>query len=138
MLFRSYALIVVNFSNGDMVGHTGKREAILKAVEVLDHEVGRVLSVAEKTDYSVVMTADHGNCEEMVDPATGEPHTQHTIYPVPCLVMDEQAWHLSCVGGLNSIAPTVLHLMGLRIPEQMTGRSLLLKPIRKVPSQCAE
>lgn len=131
---REYALIVVNFSNGDMVGHTGKREAILTAVEALDHEVGRVLSVAEKIDYSVVMTADHGNCEEMVDPTTGEPHTQHTIYPVPCLIMDEQAWQLSCVGGLSSIAPTVLHLMGLRIPEQMTGRSLLLKPIRKVPS----
>ncbi|MCF6217601.1 MAG: 2,3-bisphosphoglycerate-independent phosphoglycerate mutase [Gammaproteobacteria bacterium] len=126
---KRYALIVVNFANGDMVGHTGKRKAILKAVEAMDQQVGRVLNTAESESYSVLLTADHGNCEEMVDPITGEPHTQHTLYPVPCLILDKHPWQLSCVGGLSSVAPTVLHLMGLPIPEQMTGRSLLLKPI---------
>lgn len=126
-----YGLIVVNFANGDMVGHTGKREAILQTVEVLDAQVGRVLGFAEERGFSVVLTADHGNCEEMVDPVTGEPHTQHTIYPVPCMIMDKCAWQLSTVGGLSAIAPTVLHLMGLRIPESMTGHSLLIKPLQK-------
>jgi len=127
-----YALIVVNFANGDMLGHTGKRDAILTTVEVLDREVGRVLDSAEKNNFSVVLTADHGNCEEMIDPVTGAPHTQHTLYPVPCLIMDECAWLLSSVGGLSAIAPTILHLLGLRIPEQMSGHSLLLKPLVKM------
>ncbi len=132
---KRYALIVVNFANGDMVGHTGIREAILKAVEALDQQVGRVLNTAESERYSVLLTADHGNCEEMVDPITGEPHTQHTLYPVPCLIMDKHPWQLSSMGGLSSVAPTVLHLMGLPIPEQMTGRSLLLKPIMPASSR---
>ena len=74
------------------------------------------------------LTADHGNCDEMVDPVTGEPHTQHTVYPVPCLVIDETHWQLSIGAGLASIAPTVLQLMGLPQPEGMTHRSILLSP----------
>jgi len=126
---RQYAFIVVNFANGDMVGHTGKREAIIQTVEALDQQVGRVLDKAVERGYAALVTADHGNCEEMVDPVTGEPHTQHTVYPVPCLVINETPWQLSIGAGLSSIAPTVLHLMGLPIPESMSGRSLLLKPI---------
>jgi 2,3-bisphosphoglycerate-independent phosphoglycerate mutase len=126
---KEYAFIVVNFANGDMVGHTGKRDAIIKTVEVLDEQVGRVLDAAVTNNFSVILTADHGNCEEMVDPVTREPHTQHTVYPVPCMVIDEKPWQLSVGAGLSSIAPTVLHLMGLRHPEGMSGRSLLLKPI---------
>jgi 2,3-bisphosphoglycerate-independent phosphoglycerate mutase len=127
-----YAFMVVNFANGDMVGHTAKRHAILSAVKTLDEEVGRILLAAEKLEYSVVMTADHGNCEEMVDPLTGAPHTQHTTYPVPCLVMDKDNWKLSCTGGLANIAPTILQLMGIRQPETMTGISLLLKSFQRV------
>ncbi len=125
---QEFAFIVVNFANGDMVGHTAKREAVIKAVETLDKEAGRVIKCARKNGYSVILTADHGNCDEMVDPVTGEPHTQHTVYPVPCLVIDDMKWQLSTDGGLQNIAPTVLQLMGLRRPEKMTGKSLLLGP----------
>lgn len=124
-----HALIVVNFANGDMVGHTAVPHAVIQAVEALDREVGRVLDAAVNAGYSVLLTADHGNCEEMVDPATGEPHTQHTTYPVPCMIVDEDNWQLSCAGGLANVAPTVLELMGLRIPAAMRAGSLLLKKL---------
>jgi 2,3-bisphosphoglycerate-independent phosphoglycerate mutase len=116
---------VVNFANGDMVGHTAVEEAVVKAVEALDREVGRVLQCADAAGYSIILTADHGNCEEMVDPATGEPNTQHTTYPVPCVISDEQVWKLSCGGGLANIAPTILQLMGLKIPGSMVSSLLL-------------
>ncbi len=126
-----YAFIVVNFANGDMVGHTGIADAAITAVETLDRQAGRVLDAASNANWSVVLTADHGNCEEMVDPVSGEAQTQHTVYPVPCLIMDETAWQLTVGAGLSSIAPTVLHLLGLPVPEAMTGRSLLLKPLAR-------
>ena len=125
-----YALIVVNFANGDMVGHTAREDAIIHAVETLDREVGRVLDAAIAADYSFILTADHGNCDEYIDPLTGEANTQHTVYPVPCIVADEQDWQLSCVGGLSNIAPTILQLMGLTQPAEMTAASLLLRPLR--------
>ena len=127
---KQYAFIVVNFANGDMVGHTAIQDAVIHAVEALDQEVGRVLDAAVASDYSVIVTADHGNCEEMVNPITHAPHTQHTIYPVPCLVIDEQHWQLSCEGGLANIAPTVLDLMGINIPPGMQATSLLLKALQ--------
>jgi len=132
MALGRYAFIVVNFANGDMVGHTAKRHAVLAAVKTLDEEVGRVLTSAENSGYSVILTADHGNCEEMVDPLTGEPHTQHTTYPVPCMIMDKENWKLSCNGGLSNIAPTVLQLMGIRQPETMRAHSLLLKSFKRL------
>ena len=122
-----YAFIVVNFANGDMVGHTAVESAVIQAIEALDTEVGRVLDAALANDYSVIVTADHGNCEELVDPVSGGPHTQHTLYPVPCLVVDKDQWRLACNGGLASVAPMVLQLLGLPIPEEMTGSSLLIK-----------
>jgi 2,3-bisphosphoglycerate-independent phosphoglycerate mutase len=125
-----YAFVLVNFANGDMVGHTAVREAVIRAVETLDHEVGRVLDAAVAAGCSVILTADHGNCDEMVDPATGEPHTQHTVYPVPCLVVNHIPWRLAVGAGLSSIAATVIHLMGLNRPPQMTGKSLLLQPVK--------
>jgi 2,3-bisphosphoglycerate-independent phosphoglycerate mutase len=128
----SYPLIVVNFANGDMVGHTAVADAVIRAVETLDREAGRVLDAAVANDYSVVLTADHGNCEELLDPATDMPQTQHTPYPVPCLVVDSLTWQLSNAGGLANVAPTVLELMGLPKPEAMTARSLLLRPVREV------
>lgn len=122
-----FGFILVNFANGDMVGHTAVREAVIAAVEALDMHVGRVLDAAVEASYSVVLTADHGNCDEMVDPVTQEPHTQHTLYPVPCMVIDEANWHLLPGGDLSSVAPTVLQLMGLQQPSEMTGKSLLMR-----------
>ena len=115
-----------------MVGHTASRHAVLTAMKTQDEEVGRVLDAAEVAGYSVLLTADHGNCEEMVDPLTGEPHTQHTTYPVPCMVMDVDNWKLSCQGGLSGVAPTVLELMGIPRPECMTSPSILLQSRQRV------
>ena len=123
---QQYEFLVVNFANGDMVGHTAVRDAVIKAVEVLDKEVGRVLDVAVESGYSVVLTADHGNCEEMVDPKTGEPHTQHTQYPVPCMVIDRDVQSLAEGETLSAIAPTLLKLMGMPKSEAMSGISLIL------------
>lgn len=122
-----YGFLVVNFANGDMVGHTAVREAVLKAVETLDTEVGRVMDCAIEEGYSIILTADHGNCDEMVDPVTKEPHTQHTIYPVPCLVVDKEPWKLATGENLSAIAPTLLEMMGIKQPEEMKGKSLLLE-----------
>ncbi len=130
-----YAFIIVNFANGDMVGHTAKSEAIIRAVECLDEQAGRVIDTALSKNYSVILTADHGNCEEMIDPVTGLPHTQHTLYPVPCVIMDKVSWELSCNASLSNIAPTVLQLMGLEQPSIMTSSSILLRektPIAKL------
>ena len=127
---KKYGFMVVNFANGDMVGHTAVPGAIVKAVEALDKEVGRVLDKAVEHEYSVILTADHGNCDEYIDPITGEPHTQHTVYPVPFLVIDQSIWRLSTGGGLSNIAPTALQLMGLQKPKAMKGKSLLLEEIK--------
>ena len=124
-----YGFIVVNFANGDMVGHTAVEKAVIRAVETLDTQVGRVIDAAIGNDFSVVLTADHGNCEEMVDAITGTPHTQHTLYPVPCMIIDKAAWQLSCSSGLANVAPTILQLMGLEIPAEMTSKSLLIREI---------
>ncbi len=124
----AYGFLLVNFANGDMVGHTAVREAVIRAVETVDTEVGRLVEVAQAYGLSIIITADHGNCDEMVDPVTGEPHTQHTVYPVPCLVIDEAEPRLRTGGGIAHIAATVLELMGLPVPKKMK-RSLLLNPI---------
>jgi 2,3-bisphosphoglycerate-independent phosphoglycerate mutase len=125
---KDYPFIVVNFANGDMVGHTAVRESVIQAVEVLDEQVGRVMDAAVAEGYSVILTADHGNCDEMVDPVTGSPHTQHTLYPVPCLIIDKIPWRLSIGAGIDRIAPTVLALMGIPKPAAMPTESLLLMP----------
>jgi 2,3-bisphosphoglycerate-independent phosphoglycerate mutase len=124
-----YEFIVVNFANGDMVGHTAVVAAIIEAVEVLDREVGRVLDAALASHYSVILTADHGNCDEMVDPETGKPHTQHSNHPVPCLVIDDQVQTLRAGGNLSAIAPTVLQLMGIAQPEVMSGSSVIAESL---------
>lgn len=130
-----YSFIVVNFANGDMVGHTAKPDAVIEAIETLDREAGRVMDAAVAHEYSILLTADHGNCEELIDPVTGAPHTQHTLYPVPCLIVDEQAWQLSCSGGLANVAPTILQMLGLEQPVNMTASSLLLKPLSRPAEQ---
>lgn len=112
-----YEFVVVNFANGDMVGHTGVFDAAVKAVEAVDTELGRIIDAADRNGYAVVITSDHGNCEEMRDDA-GNVLTNHTVGKVWCFVRDES---VSTVhpGGLNNVAPTVLKLMGLKIPSEM-------------------
>lgn len=124
---KKYAFIVTNFANADMVGHTARRQAIIRSVETLDQESHRVFRVALENNWRVLLTADHGNCDEMVNPNTGEPHTQHTEYPVPFLIMGQGPVRLSTGRGLADIAPTVLELLGVPQPRVMTGRSLILK-----------
>lgn len=109
--------IVVNFANGDMVGHTGNIEASIKAVEAVDRELGQIFDKAKESDYAVVLTSDHGNCEEMKD-ADGNVLTNHTVGKVWCFVAAPGVDKVK-TGGLNNIAPTVLTLMGLEIPEEM-------------------
>jgi 2,3-bisphosphoglycerate-independent phosphoglycerate mutase len=122
-----YDFILVNFANGDMVGHTARREPIIRAVETLDLESHRVFRVALERGWRIMLTADHGNCDEMVDPVSGEPHTQHSEYPVPFLLMGEGRVRLRIGRGLADVAPTVLDLLDLPRPAEMTGRSLILK-----------
>jgi len=121
-----YAFILVNFANPDMVGHTGVLPAAISAVDTIDHCIGRILASAKAHDTAVVITADHGNCETMLD-EHGHPHTAHTTNPVPFIVMDERqkGTSLQAGGRLCDVAPTVLALMGLGQPSEMEGHSLL-------------
>ncbi len=112
-----YDFIVVNFANGDMVGHTGDFQAGIKAVEAVDHELGQIIELAKEKNYSLIITSDHGNCEEMKSPE-GKTLTNHTTYDVFCFVMSEGVDKVKN-GGLNNIAPTVLKLMNLEIPSEM-------------------
>lgn len=122
-----YDLMVLNYANGDMVGHTGVLEAAIKAVEAVDTCVGRVVAAVQKMGGALVITADHGNCEQMIDPATGGPHTAHTTYDVDLLVVDDRfkGKPLREGGRLADIAPTLLHMMALDPPKEMEGTSLL-------------
>ena len=122
-----YAFILVNFANGDMVGHTAIPEAIIKAVETLDLQGHRVIDSALKHGWRILLTADHGNCDEMVDPVCGQPHTRHTGYPVPLLLAGAGNVQLGIGRGLADIAPTVLDLLDIPRPREMTGRSMILK-----------
>ncbi|MDQ7046243.1 MAG: 2,3-bisphosphoglycerate-independent phosphoglycerate mutase [Sulfurovum sp.] len=114
----SYDFVVVNFANGDMVGHTGNYEAACQAVNAVDTELGRIIEKAKKEDYAIVLTSDHGNCEEMKD-AEGHVVTNHTVGEVWCFVMAEGVTKVKEGCGLNNVAPTVLTLMGLDIPKEM-------------------
>ena len=109
--------IVVNFANGDMVGHTGVYEAAIKAVEAVDYELGLILEEAKKENYNIVLTSDHGNCEMMKD-ENGNTLTNHTVGDVYCFVIAPNVKEVK-TGSLNNIAPTVLKLMGLDIPKEM-------------------
>jgi len=121
-----YALIVVNFANGDMVGHTGNFDAAITAVETLDSCIGRIEKVLLATGGQALITADHGNCEQMLDHHSGQPHTQHTTDPVPLVLMGSSGHSLRTSGGtLADIAPTLLAMMGIQQPTAMTGTSLL-------------
>jgi 2,3-bisphosphoglycerate-independent phosphoglycerate mutase len=117
-------LIVLNYANPDMVGHTGDLAAAIKAVEAVDAGLGRLVEAARQVGAALLITADHGNCELMVDPVTGGPHTAHTTNPVPVILFGGNDVSLAD-GRLANIAPTLLELMGLPKPAEMTGTSLL-------------
>ncbi|KUK95365.1 MAG: 2,3-bisphosphoglycerate-independent phosphoglycerate mutase [Methanothrix sp.] len=123
-----YDLIVLNYANSDMVGHTGIFDAAVRAVEAVDECVGRVVDEVLARGGAVLLTADHGNAEKMEDPSTGQHHTAHTTNPVPfVLIMDGEEVKLRDDGILADVAPTVLDLLGLPIPAAMTGRSLIVR-----------
>jgi 2,3-bisphosphoglycerate-independent phosphoglycerate mutase len=118
-----YDLIVLNYANPDMVGHTGSLAAAIKAVETVDTGLGRIAEAIRRAGGALLVTADHGNCELMRDPETGGPHTSHTTNPVPVLLMGAGDGTLS-EGRLADVAPTLLALMELPPPREMTGVSL--------------
>jgi 2,3-bisphosphoglycerate-independent phosphoglycerate mutase len=123
---QTYALVVCNFANADMVGHTGILPAAIAAIESVDHAVGRIVSAVEETGAVLVVTADHGNAELMVDPETGEPHTAHTTNPVPIHLLPAGRSARIRTGRLADVAPTLLDLMGIPQHPHMTGESLLV------------
>jgi 2,3-bisphosphoglycerate-independent phosphoglycerate mutase len=123
------AFILVNYANPDMVGHTGVLAAAIRAAETVDREVGTLCEAVRAKGGALIITADHGNCEQMLDEATGEPHTAHTLNPVPVILVDDTRPNVSLRGGgsLRDVAPTVLELLGIEQPVEMTGRSLIAK-----------
>jgi 2,3-bisphosphoglycerate-independent phosphoglycerate mutase len=127
ILSGKYDLIVLNFANGDMVGHTGILQAAIKAVETVDDGIGKIVDAILKMQGHVIVTADHGNCEEMWDYANNQPHTAHTTNPVPCVLVgaDTPGMKLRADGRLADIAPTLLDLMGIEPPAEMEGKSLI-------------
>ena len=120
-----YDLIVTNYANPDMVGHTGDIAAAVKACEAVDAGLGAVLAALQAAGGAMIVTADHGNCETMIDPVTGGPHTAHTLNPVPVALVGGPAGVHLRDGRLADLAPTVLDLMGLDLPPEMTGRTLI-------------
>jgi 2,3-bisphosphoglycerate-independent phosphoglycerate mutase len=124
-----YDFVLVNFANPDMVGHTGVLDASIRAVEVVDTCVGKIVSSARSMGGAVLITADHGNCELMKDPTTGQPHTAHTLNPVPLIYVNDADTGASIREGgrLCDVAPTMLALLGLPQPDEMTGRSVLVR-----------
>lgn len=124
--------LVVNFANADMVGHTGKLPETITAIEILDRCFARIEAACAAAGAVLVMTADHGNAEQMVDPSTGQPHTAHTTNPVPfVLCAPSGAAALRTGGALRDVAPTLLEIQGLSVPKEMTGRDLRTGAVRR-------
>jgi 2,3-bisphosphoglycerate-independent phosphoglycerate mutase len=125
----SFDAVVMNFANADMVGHSGKLEATIRAVEIVDACLGRIFQTLRPRGGAWIITADHGNAETMIDPVTGGPHTYHTTNPVPFVLLDEESRIGVRPGGaLQDIAPTLLGMLGVRQPAEMTGRDLRVIP----------
>jgi 2,3-bisphosphoglycerate-independent phosphoglycerate mutase len=125
----TFDVIVVNFANADMVGHSGKLEPTIKAVETVDACLGRIESTVRARGGAMLITADHGNAEMMIDPVTGGPHTYHTTNPVPFIVVaaDSKQFKLKAGGSLRDISPTILGMLDLPEPTEMTGSDLRTK-----------
>jgi 2,3-bisphosphoglycerate-independent phosphoglycerate mutase len=121
---KHHDFILCNYANGDMVGHTGILPAAIAAVETVDRCLAKVLASAERSDATLLITADHGNCEMMIDPASGGPHTAHTTNPVPLVMVGRGAGAMRSGRSLRDVGPTVLNLLNLEIPSEMTGHDL--------------
>jgi 2,3-bisphosphoglycerate-independent phosphoglycerate mutase len=124
---QKYDVLVCNFANPDMVGHTGVMEAAVKAVEAVDEGLGQVLAACRETGTTLLVTADHGNCEQMWDPTTNGPHTAHTTNPVGIILVEPEERRTATAladGALCDVAPTILGLIGVPQPAAMTGRDL--------------
>ena len=121
-----YDNIILNYANSDMVGHTGSLEAAIKAIETLDECVKKIVDVVKKKEGVLLITADHGNSEQMVDYETGEPFTSHTTNSVPLILVGKDNVVLK-EGKLADLAPTMLDIMGLEKPKEMTGESIIIK-----------
>ena len=123
-----YDVIITNFANPDMVGHTGVLESAVEAIEVIDKCVGEVVSMVEEVGGQMFICADHGNAEQLVDYETGEPFTAHTTNPVPFILVNYDKDYTLAEGGcLADIVPTLIEMMGMEQPAEMTGKSLLIK-----------
>jgi 2,3-bisphosphoglycerate-independent phosphoglycerate mutase len=120
----AFDVIIVNFANADMVGHSGKMEPTIRAVETVDTQLGRIYQAIKQRGGSLLITADHGNAEMLIDPATGGPHTAHTTNPVPFLLVTDQKVGVRDGGSLRDLSPTVLSLLSLDLPREMTGGDL--------------
>ena len=123
---KKYNVIILNYANPDMVGHTGNLDAAIKAIEEIDKDVGEVVEAIKANEGVLLITADHGNSEQMIDYKTGEPHTAHTTNPVPLILYGMENVQLK-QGKLADLAPTMLDIMGLEKPEEMTGESIIIK-----------
>jgi 2,3-bisphosphoglycerate-independent phosphoglycerate mutase len=124
---REYDLLVCNYANPDMVGHTGVLEAAIAAVEAVDAGLGEVLAACRETETALLVTADHGNCEQMWDPETNGPHTSHTTNRVGIILVEPEGRRTAAGlrdGALCDVAPTILGLLGIPQPEAMTGKDL--------------
>ena len=121
---REHDFLLGNFANPDMVGHTGVLPAVISAVESVDACLARIVAACERSGTRLLITADHGNCEMMFDPQSGGPHTAHTTNPVPLVAVNTPIDQLRAGGALGDVAPTILQLLGLSQPDEMTGRSL--------------
>jgi 2,3-bisphosphoglycerate-independent phosphoglycerate mutase len=124
----AFDLVVANFANADMVGHSGRLEPTIKACEAVDAQLGRIYKAIKEKNGSWLITADHGNAELMVDPVSGGPHTAHTTNPVPMIYVSEDAsrYRLRTDGSLRDISPTLLNILDLGLPKEMTGGDLRL------------
>jgi 2,3-bisphosphoglycerate-independent phosphoglycerate mutase len=127
----AFDVIIVNFANADMVGHSGKLEPTIKAVETVDRELGRIYKAVKQRGGALLVTADHGNAEMLIDPHTGGPHTAHTTNPVPFILITDApngTVNLRPDGSLRDISPTILKLLHLDKPREMTGVNLVAAP----------
>jgi 2,3-bisphosphoglycerate-independent phosphoglycerate mutase len=123
---RGFDMIVMNYANADMVGHSGKMAPTVLAVEAVDAGLGQIYAALQRSGGSWIITADHGNAETMIDPVTKGPHTYHTTNPVPFILVDETRRLLRSSGSLQDISPTILGFLGEKQPKEMSGRDLRL------------
>jgi 2,3-bisphosphoglycerate-independent phosphoglycerate mutase len=126
ILDTTFDVVISNFANPDMVGHTGVLPAAIKAVEAVDLQLARIYKAVKERNAIWLVTADHGNCETMVDPITGEPHTAHTTNPVPFIYVAEEAknFRLRTDGSLRDLSPTILKMLNVELPKEMSGRDM--------------